>query len=343
MLTAEKITYDPSVEPKEIAIDSIQERALAYGMLNEKNHSIINYRLDSGGKHLDCLTSKTEFQSLINKFKKDPKDTIAFGRNNILEIVKDRRLTREQKESRVKRYVDAFLDLQIKLDHSAYVPSDEVKQGVPDYVPDGLSDMGSERDVDPRWRGREKIRINKKKIFDQAKQLFYEILSQEYPDAEKFKKYVILKVAHFVYTQMPYNEQQKPMLMANFKSVPLDKIYEDKLAVCRHHALYTQVLLQAFGMTSRLLKCDVDAQKNKNFTGAHAANLVRVDNKWYLLDTTNQDVDKTGKGKIFITPLPEESIDTNNHQYSWTISRMRDQDTWKYKSRNNMYYRIREN
>ena len=45
----------------------------------------------------------------------------------------------------------------------------QVKKGVPDYIPDGLSDMGSDDEVNPAARSREKIRIDKQKIFEQIR------------------------------------------------------------------------------------------------------------------------------------------------------------------------------
>jgi hypothetical protein len=93
-------------------------------------------------------------------------------------------------------------------------------------------------------------------------------------------------------------------------------------AVCRHQALYTQVLLQAFGMTSRLLKCYLGG-------GAHAANLVRINYQWHILDTTND---------IF-EPIEDEEIDLNNNDYTWCVES--DGAIFEYISRKDMYFRIK--
>jgi hypothetical protein len=131
---------------------------------------------------------------------------------------------------------------------------------VPEYIPNGLVDMGSDSTFDAARRSREKILVDKKIIFEQSKKLFYDIFSKDLSklDNGKIKNYFILRIAAFVHKEMPYShENTKPFLNAK-KSVPLSESFKRKLAVCRHHALYSQVLMQSFGITSRLLKCNVN-------------------------------------------------------------------------------------
>ena len=78
---------------------------------------------------------------------------------------------------------------------------------------------------------------------------------------KQVKNFIVQWVAYYVHDKMPYDYKNLGPVNP-FKSVPLTQIQEDKQAVCRHHALYTQVLLQAFGITSRLLKCNLDSGKD---------------------------------------------------------------------------------
>lgn len=346
---SETINYDPAKEHPAIEMMKKQEldfhkAVLGHGMLWDNDKNTTDYQLDKSGNRLLTKASREEIPLLVNKFKSDPKETLAIGRNNILEIMQDKRLSEQKRKERVKRYTDAFLDLQIRLDHEAFPPSDSVKKGVPEYIPDGLSDMGSDDEIDPSKRSREKIRIDKKKIFEQSKDFIYETFSQDYTNynLEQIKKDIIAKVAYFVYAKMPYNYQKKRSIHDIFgvKSVPINEIRDQRLAVCRHHALYTQVLLQTFGITSRLLKCDLGVDNES--LGPHVANLVRINNKWYLLDVTNPD-EENGHWKIFTTPLLEKHIDPNNQSYEWIGHKTKNNKVYKYRTRNNMYYRIRKN
>lgn len=151
---------------------------------------------------------------------------------------------------------------------------------------------------------------------------------------------IIKAIASSVYSTMQYDYEEKGVAHVNAgRVIGLHETFEDKLAECRHHALYTQVLLQACGITSRLLKCDVDFGNGQ--LGAHAANIVRVNSKWYLLDATNPD-SKDGVGEVFLIPLPERDIDPNSsNAMEWTVPRKKDGKSWKYRSRNNMYSMIR--
>lgn len=347
MTAGERLGCDPTIEQQKKADLDFHKAVLGYGMLREKDNNTTDYQIDQYGNRLLNKASRTEIPLLVDRFKKDPKKILGIGRNNILEIMRDTRLSEQERKERVKRYVNAFLDLQIKLDHEAFPPSDEVKRGVPGYIPDGLSDMGSDDETDASKRSREKIRIDKKKIFEQSKDFIYETFSRDYQNynLEQIKKDIIAKVAYYVYATMPYNyrEPEKKSIYdaLGARSITVSEIRDQKLAVCRHHALYTQVLLQTFGITSRLLKCNLNASDGFG-AEPHVANLVRINGKWYLLDVTNPDEEK-GHWKIFTVPLPEKHIDLNNQSYEWIGRKTKNNKVYKYKSRNNMYYRIRKN
>jgi hypothetical protein len=256
--------------------------------------------------------------------------------------MRDKNLSKERREARVKRYTDAYLDLVVRLDKKAFPAREEINRGVPEYIPDGLSDMGSDPEADPtNRRGREKIRIDKQKIFEQSRDLFHKIFSTDIGrmDNEAAKQWIVQYISYFVANKMPYDKKQNPFPSAE-RSIRLNESFEQRLAVCRHHALYAQVLLQTFGITSRLLKCDVDFGEGSR--GAHAANLVRINSRWHLLDITNPDKGKSGEGETFLRPIPENNVDPNSKDYEWKFRR-NDGKEWRYRSRNNMFYRIMDN
>jgi len=147
---------------------SVQERVLALAMLNGNKHTTTSYREDDQNQRITNGLENQDWDTLVKTFSANTKDTLAIARYNLYGIMTDEELAkRRSRNSRLGRYLDAYASLQIKLDRSAYPPNDkEVKRGVPEYVMDGLSDMGQDEDTDPHNRRREKIRVNKQQIFD---------------------------------------------------------------------------------------------------------------------------------------------------------------------------------
>jgi hypothetical protein len=321
---------------------SVQQKALVSGMLGEVDDATTRYEMRGGQRYYRDIFREGDWEALVKKFKDDPKDCLALARNNLMSIMADRTVPEEERRSRVRRYVDSYFGLMIRLDRSAFPPSSEIGEGIPDYIPDGLSDFGSDRKPDPASRNREKIRVDKENIFAQSKEFFYEIFSKDFSghDSEKMKKYFALRVAQFVYDKMPYNHYRQDELENSKKSVLLSDVAEKELAVCRHHALYSQVLFQSLGMATRLLKCDVSFDGGNRF-GGHAVNLVRINNKWYLMDVTIPD-QKDGKKVPFLQFVPDSDVDVNKKEYNWKFHR-NDGKTYHYRSRNNMFYRINDN
>ncbi len=104
--------------------------------------------------------------------------------------------------------------------------------------------------------------------------------------------------------------------------------------------MYSQVLLQAFGLTTRLLKCDVDLAGTK---GRHVANLVRVNGEWFIVDSTNPDVDSGDINTMFLKPIGHGDIDTTRKNYTWKVPHGDPINvlTFTYTSHNEMYSRIK--
>lgn len=330
--------YNPEKQAKNL---SLQEKVLARGMLFKKNNAISDYSIGNDGvKRVNDDFTETDYANLSNEFVKNPKETFLFAINNILSIMGDSRLSEEDRIDRVKRYTDAYLNLIIKLDRNGYTDYiDQVYKGIPKYVPDGLSDMGSDPDLNDLSRNRERIRVDKEKIFKTDKQLLYEIFTKgEFLDAGDilFQRMAVEKVANYVYENIRYDHDNEMTPFNIGKSLRLSNFSEKKLGVCRHQAMLTQVLLQTLGVDVRLMKCNVSF--NNSSKGAHANNLVKIEDTHYLLDVTGPDfIPDTNTRKIYVRKLPERSIDLNTNKYNWNFGDR------IYETRNNMYFRIRDN
>lgn len=320
---------------------SLQQEALVFGMLHGED-ALVDYTVTSLGRIHNFRLEPDGLDQLVTVFKTNPKLYLAYARQNLFAINSDPKLPEGKRQDRIQRYVDAYLDLIPNLDRMAFPPApDQIQRSVPDYIPDGLTDMGADPRLKPQVRSREKIRVDKRKAFQQAKQLFYEIFSQDLGrgNSDQAKMYITQRVAHFVHTNMPYDYKDEAFRNPTH-SVPMTGYFERRLAQCRHHALYTQVLLQAFGLTSKLMKSDA-AFRDGEEVKPHGNNLVRINNRWYLLDTTNPESSNEGGSKIFIKPIPERDIDLNTNAYTW---RLQDGgNTRTYVSRNNMYWKIEDN
>lgn len=319
---------------------SLQQEALVFGMLHGRN-SLTDYTLAPNGSRIHNFRLESRgFDHLAMMFSTDSKLYSAYARQNLFAINSDPRLSPREKQGRIRRYVNAYLDLIPVLDRKAFPPSlTQIRRGIPDYIPDGLTDMGSDPRLEANVRGREKIRVDKRSIFRQARPLFYEIFSSNLDEgnSDKAKMYTTQRVADFVYQNMPYDHSSEAFRNPNH-SVPLGAYFEKRLAQCRHHALYTQVLLQAFGLTSKLMKTDISFKGEP--LAPHVNNLVRINYRWYLLDTTNPE-HTHGQPKVFIKPLPERDINLNTNTYTWRIQDGNGIRT--YLSRNNMYWKIEDN
>ncbi len=308
-------------------------------MLYGNRNAVTDYTLASDGTRLHKNDfNQNELDALIREFQHDPSIGLAYGRENLRSIMNDIRLPLEKRASRAKRYTNAYLNLITKLDHEAFPTDLTVHQGIPDYIPDGLVDMGADSVLNPQFRDRDLIKINKKEIFDMAKPLYHEVfMSQTLSELPRFewKKIVTEKVAQYVYQQMPYNYDEVKHPDQLNRSIGLHEIVDHKLAVCRHHALMTQTLLQGFGITSRLIKSNVNYGNGRG--GAHANNLVRIEGYWNLLDSTSPERLPNGQELIFIRPIPQHRIDLNALTYEWSFP-MASGNTRTYQSRTNMHW-----
>lgn len=160
------------------------------------------------------------------------------------------------------------------------------------------------------------------------------------PSSKEIKVFLISYMMTDVYKRMPYNFTQPDK--SKGYSVPIDHYVDttNPESVCRHIAMETQLRLQALGIESRLLKCSLNDTP-------HVANLVRIDNQWYLIDTTNPEINPENitKGKVYARKidLTTKPVQTwNLERYVVSKGKIITKPSI-YKSRNNMYYRILKN
>jgi hypothetical protein len=321
---------------------NVQELALARAMYEHDESLVTQYKqLDNDTKEVYKL-DESLWPELVKEYYDDQKDFLGYGRLNLLAINKDKKISPPERRERVSRYLDALLSLQIKLDHEAFPADHKIRSFVPMYVPDGLKDYGQDPNSKPEYRNREKILVNKENIFKNFKPLFQEIFFQDWGnlDLESWKQYVVKRTAIEVYNKMPYNYGEANKFQRPGETITISDVVEKKLSVCRHHALMTQVLLQTFGITSRLLKCKVNFEGDSNDLSSHAANLVRVDYKWYLLDSTNPDSVEGGDYQVFMKQIPEKEIDLNRNIYTWSLERKKNKKKFIYRSHNKMYFEL---
>lgn len=312
---------------------TLNQKALWYAALYKDPTAPVDYIPGPIKTLKKTLQTEQEKKDLLSVFSQDPKDTLAYCRQALQHIAKDSLSGDAARKDRIKRYVKQYLDLIVKLDAHGFTHSETVHQWIPDYIPDWFVDMWSDKRVSTDERSsREKITINKRIIFQDASSVLYDILT--HPSLSK--KNIVDRLYYYI-AKKPYSHNVSHRWLW-WWSIRLHDVDQNNEMVCRHKALLFQVLAQACGITSKLLKCNVQFWDNTPW--AHVANLIRVDYKWYIVDVTNPITGEDWKVRYAITPIPEKDIDLNKQKYQWTI------DTnillpRKYISRNNMYYQMR--
>ena len=355
------ITGEPPLVPKELPKSSLAQRLLlramidGYSMDNEVVDKAcmqsVDYAVVPGEtKKLRFVEpSLVEYQRLIANFRNEPKQACAIVRQNLINIVRDEKLSEPDRKDRLNRYMEGYLELIPLLDNQAFPPDSRttVHQGVPAYIPDGLSDMGGDHTIDERARKREKIRVVKSESYKKAMPDLVDAIwnlrnSEVDPGSDEAKEYLAKHVLAVVKINMPYDHENHAVMPRN-RSVGLHEFVDtgSAVSVCRHIAMESQIRLQALGVQSRLLKCDLDG-------GAHVANLIRINYRWNIADPTNPEADPDNPtyGRVLIKPI--RLNEDPDQTWRFDVFR-RDSDgelstkERVYRSRNNMFYRILDN
>lgn len=314
----------------------------------------VNYHIRPDGKKGLPFRVPTvlEINGLIQNFRNDPKQAMGVMRRNLIEITRDKKMPEEERKERLMRYLKKLIDVIVMLDQYAFPPDgpNVVHRGFPAYIPDGLSDLGKDPRVDAQERSREKIRVNKKRSYEIALSEMHDAIwslakSENHPSSSEVKLWLAKNIMTNVYRRMPYNLALHPELRregSEGKSIAIDAFTtaREAVSVCRHIAMETQLRFQLIGLESRLLKCSMDGVR-------HAANLLRVNTEWCLVDPTNPEMDPNtqNSGRVFIRPV---TADDRPNQV-WELERYVlkngkvEPEKVVYGAENETYYRVLDN
>ncbi|HYD35850.1 MAG TPA: transglutaminase domain-containing protein [Vitreimonas sp.] len=349
----------PELEAKQLSLhEKVLLKAIAEGyqtgaFAGAFDNKSISYKLNSAGSRVhDSDISGVNIEQLVKAFKKDPKVAAAICRNNLLAIMRDpQEKNLEEKRGRLSRYYDAYVSLTVKLDKAAFPPQSplsEAQSGVPTYIPDGLSDMGSDKQVNPALRTREKIRVNKKEVLTESKAFFLELLEElglnpelqadgDPAKLEKLKIQIVKKIANYLYKRVKYNHAQTIPAAAQVRSVGIVEFFDS--GVCRHIAMLAQILYQFMGITSRVFKNDMNDEP-------HVSNFLRLNGEWNIIDVTNPIYKNPDDDTFIFGGMKIQNPDSvpNGHEWEFTfINKEQQEFKRRYRLRQNMYYRILDN
>lgn len=261
-----------------------QQRILANSMLYRLGgKATLDYAIVGNARLSEYADfDETNFADLKARFADNPHVALASARESLMAIGTDTRLTEGQRSSRLDRYMDAYFDLTLMLDHEIYPDTQPGRPmgGMLNYIPDGFVDMGRSPS------SREEIRVDKEDWLNKNREELKRIFSLEQdPDygrlspAEK-EQHIAERLAWRVHNSIRYNRERA----AGYKAHGAVDLQPLMFGVCRHQALAFQVLAQTVGLESRIMKCDVAYGSGEK--GPHVANAVRIGHDWVLYDVT---------------------------------------------------------
>jgi hypothetical protein len=272
---------------------SVQERALAYAMLHRVGDATVRFALNTHGDRIHNLDfAPDDYNSLKTVFAADPKEALAWARESLFAISTDTRISEAHRHSRLDRYLNAYFNLTLRLDHAAFPEAGTPRRGIPAYIPDGFVDLGKYSSVAEARQHREQVWIDKRAILEKYRPVLTSIFAQDYSRASSTQKklYMANELAKAVYFGMPFAKAGKTgNAFLGTDRVRLSELSE---GVCRHQSLAFQVLGQAVGLTIRTVKGEMqyfDQELGRKIQMRHATNIMRVNGQWYLYDVTNPD------------------------------------------------------
>lgn len=282
-------------------------------------------------------------QELEKQFAIDPFAALRIESDRLFELYQDQRISELEKS----RQLDNYFRTIETLDRQKYPDKNGlIENGVPDgYIPDGFVDFGGDPDKVARRRDREMIYVDTYATLRQHKAVFETVFKdvdrQKFsgPNAENhFRQIIAGHVASEVYSSMPYGDVDSPQ---NEGMLMLSTVVR---GVCRHHALTSQLLLQAFGIPSRISKNytsfnrDLERNGEKDRGGRHATNVITLplngETQEYMLDTTNPQLDKRGKGMQGLFKMTRQAKDGG-----WIVDQ-KDGGRRKYREHDDMFWTV---
>jgi len=192
----------------------------------------------------------------------------------------NRAIGRIAESARKERYVRAAVDLEILMDRQSRTePTGRVYQGIPEYLMNGYTDMGSLASVTER-NGREKIKVDKEHVRGRLLACKRRVVATGAPEG------LLAQYYDAVRRDIKFNERGVDKLLQEYgdQSIALSKYLDMGLGVCRHLSIFYQLYLQEAGIESHLIKGDL---KFYVFSGRHAWNIARVGKRVALVDVTH--------------------------------------------------------
>ena len=236
------------------------------------------YEDASSGKRIAHELECKELAQFSSSWKADPVHCIRTMNLAIARIP-------EGEGARRERYVRAAVDLEVLMDRqSRSGPSGRVYKGIPGYLMNGYTDMGSLPSVTAR-NGREKIKVDKERVRGRLVACKRRVVSRGVTEE---------LLEHFysaVRRDIKFNEVGVDKLFREYgdRSIALSRYLDLGLGVCRHLSIFLQLYLQEAGIDSRLIKGNL---KFFVFSGRHAWNLARLGKRVALIDVTHPDVNQ---------------------------------------------------
>ena len=236
------------------------------------------YQDPASGKRIARELERKELAQFSSGWKADPVHCIRAMNLAIARIP-------EGEGARRERYVRAAVDLEVLMDRqSRSGPSGRVYKGIPGYLMNGYTDMGSLPSVTAR-NGREKIKVDKERVRGRLVACKRRVVSRGVTEE---------LLDHFysaVRRDIKFNEVGVDKLFREYgdRSIALSRYLDLGLGVCRHLSIFLQLYLQEAGIDSRLIKGNL---KFFVFSGRHAWNLARLGKRVALIDVTHPDVNQ---------------------------------------------------
>jgi hypothetical protein len=244
-------------------------RSVALGDDDYLGHSY--YEDPASGKRIAYELERTELAEFSSSWKSEPVGCIR---------AMNRAIGRISEPARKERYVRAAVDLEILMDRQSRTgPTDRVYQGIPGYLMNGYTDMGSVSSVTER-NGREKIKVDKEHVRGRL------VACKRRRVTTGAVEDLLAQYYGAVRRDIKFNERGVDKLLQEYgdQSIALSKYLDMGLGVCRHLSIFYQLYLQEAGIESRLVKGDL---KFYVFSGRHAWNLAQVGKRVALVDVTH--------------------------------------------------------
>jgi hypothetical protein len=196
------------------------------------------------------------------------------------------------------RYLRAAVELEILMDRQNWTNGDgHVYQGIPSYLMNGYTDMGTLPSPTER-SGREKIKVDKKKMEHRLVQCKKRGLDSNEPDMETLALFY-----EAVRKDIAFDEKGVERLSKEYgnESIVLSEYLRKGMGVCRHLSIFYQLYLQEAGIESRVVKGNL---RFYVFVGRHAWNIVKLGDKVALADVAHPDVNNP----FILTGSNEEDV-----------------------------------